>query len=255
MANSDKILFVSGEVNPFTPKSEIGNIVRTLPEMVQDQAGHQVRILMPRYGTISERKNRLHEVIRLSGSEITVGEATDTLKVKVASIPGIRLQVYFMDSADFFKRKGIFATKSGKAYADNPERALFFARAVLQTLSNLGWSPDVVHAFGWMSALMPVLLKNEAQSNELFANAKVVYTPEAEPIADQFSADLVASLGLPASVADQPLQDVAASFADAILLPPSLEGTGDATSLSAEPEAMLAQATACYEHVLNAMPV
>ncbi|MEM6646033.1 MAG: glycogen/starch synthase [Bacteroidota bacterium] len=254
MANSDKILFVSGEVNPFTPKSEIGKIVRTLPEMVQDQAGYQVRILMPRYGTISERRNRLHEVIRLSGSEITVGEATDTLKVKVASIPGIRLQVYFMDSADFFKRKGIFATKAGNPYKDNPQRALFFARAVLQTLSNLGWSPNVVHAFGWMSALMPVLLKNEAQTNELFANAKVVYTPEAEPIADQFSDDVARTLGLPASLANQPLQDVAASYADAVLLPPSLGTAGDATSLSEDADAMLAQATACYEGILNAVP-
>ena len=102
---------------------------------------------MPRYGTVSERRNRLHEVIRLSGSEITLGDHTETLRVKVASIPGIRLQVYFMDNDFYFKRKGIYRDRQGNLFADNLERSAFYARAVIRTIRNLGWQPDLVHAF------------------------------------------------------------------------------------------------------------
>ncbi len=139
-----RILFISGEVAPFSEKSELASVVRSLPESLHESGKFETRIMMPRYGTVSERRNRLHEVIRLSGSEIMLGDRTETLRVKVASIPGIRLQVYFMDNDFYFKRKGIFADKQGKLFEDNLERSAFYARSVIRTIRNLGWQPDLI---------------------------------------------------------------------------------------------------------------
>jgi starch synthase len=177
MANSTRILFVSDEVEPFSKSSATATLVRNLPEQLQHAGDYEMRIMMPRYGTISERKNRLHEVIRLSGTEIEMSDRNETLKVKVASIPGIRLQVYFMDNNHYFKRKGVYATKQGSVFDDNLARALFFARSSLETIRNLGWGPDVVHAFGWMSGFVPMLLRTEFGTDELFANTKAIFTP------------------------------------------------------------------------------
>ena len=130
-----RVLFVAGEVAPFSETSQAAHFARHVPEHLQEEHGVEPRILMPRYGTVSERRNRLHEVIRLSGADVEAGGTSDTLKVKVASIPGIRLQVYFMDSVHFFKRKGVLADrKSHEEFEDNAARALFFARAALGTL-------------------------------------------------------------------------------------------------------------------------
>ena len=174
-----RILFVSEEVAPFTCGSETADLVRILPEQLQESGEFEVRIMMPRYGIISERKNRLHEVIRLSGNVIEVDGRKETLKVKVASIPGIRLQVYFMDNSHYFKRKGIHASKDGDLFPDNAQRAWFFSRAVLDTIQKLGWSPDIVHCFGWLSALTPLILRTEYNQNPIFEKAKSVYTPGA----------------------------------------------------------------------------
>ena len=174
-----RVLFVAGEVAPFSETTDTAQAMRVLPEALQEHQDVEPRILMPRYGVVSERRNRLHEVIRLSGAEITAGDATDTLKVKVASIPGIRLQVYFMDSVHFFKRKGLYRERKTEVlFEDNPARALFFARAALSTVGKLGWGPDVVHAAGWIGALVPHVIKTELADSELFANARTVYTPD-----------------------------------------------------------------------------
>ena len=130
--------------------------------------------MMPRYGTISERRNRLHEVIRLCGTSVPMGKSAQNLKVKVASIPGIRLQVYFMDNAHFFKRKGLHHDKQGNIFADNPERSLFFGRSVIETVRKLRWEPDIVHAVGWISGLLPYLLSSEYADEPLFKNSRVV---------------------------------------------------------------------------------
>ncbi|MBX2818847.1 MAG: glycogen/starch synthase [Rhodothermaceae bacterium] len=172
-----RILFVSEEVAPFTCGSETADLVRILPEQLQESGEFEVRIMMPRYGIISERKNRLHEVIRLSGNVIEVDGRKETLKVKVASIPGIRLQVYFMDNNHFFKRKGIHAAKEGDVFPDNAQRAWFFSQAVLDTIHKLGWTPDIVHCFGWLSALTPLMLRTKYSQNPIFEKAKSVYTP------------------------------------------------------------------------------
>ncbi|MEM8558993.1 MAG: glycogen/starch synthase, partial [Bacteroidota bacterium] len=174
-----RILYVASEVAPFSETTEGAQLVRVLPERLQEAGDYETRILMPRYGVVSERRNRLHEVIRLSGEDIPVGADSDTLRVKVASIPGIRIQVYFMDSVKYFKKKGIYkGKKDGKVFTDNIERALYFARATFATVRKLGWQPDIVHAVGWVAAFAPLLMKHELQDDPLFAEAKSVFTPD-----------------------------------------------------------------------------
>jgi starch synthase len=254
MTNAMRTLFVSGEVAPFTKATEISQLVRTLPELLHESGDFETRIMMPRYGIVSERKNRLHEVIRLSGTEIPLGDQTETLKVKVASIPGIRLQVYFMDNNRLFKRKGIFADKQKKLFPDNLERALFFSRGVLETIRKLGWSPDVVHAFGWISGLTPLLLRTEYASDPLFENVKIVYTPETVDFEARFSEEQAERLGLPAETVNQSPVEIGLNFADAVILPPSQEPINGTPQFGEEAEEIFEKAVALYEQVLNGVP-
>ena len=196
MATPTRILLVSSEVAPYTDRSALSDLVRRLPEQLQEEGDYDVRIMMPRYGTISERKNRLHEVIRLSGTDVRMRGEQTTLKVKVASIPGARLQVYFMDSKTYFKRKGIYAGRDGAAFEDNVERALFFGRSVVNTLEKLRWAPDVLHAFGSMSGLLPMVLRREKADAELFQNTSILYTPDAEPVGAELAAPTLEQLQL-----------------------------------------------------------
>ena len=172
-----RILFVSEEVAPYATLSPIADLVRILPEQLQESGEAEVRIMMPRYGTISERRNRLHEVIRLSGSVIEVDGRKETLKVKVASIPGVRMQVYFMDNKYYMKRKGIYEDQEKGMFEDNPERAFFFSKSVLTTIRKLGWSPDVIHSFGWLSAPVSLLMRSEFGTDPIYEKTKVVFTP------------------------------------------------------------------------------
>jgi starch synthase len=182
---------------------------------MQEAGDFETRILMPRYGVVSERRNRLHEVIRLSGTDIPVGADHDTLKVKVASIPGIRLQVYFMDSMKYFKRKGLEQDrKTGEVWADNPARALFFARAALHTAKRLGWGPEVVHASGWITAFVGHVLRTEWPGDALFEHSKVVFTPDAPANSVVLTAEDAEGLGLPADWAGKDLNDIGLATAD-----------------------------------------
>jgi starch synthase len=223
MANPTKILFISGEVSPFTAGSETAELARRVPEQLQESGDYEMRILMPRYGVISERKNRLHEVIRLSGNDIPMGSDKETLRVKVASIPGVRLQVYFMDNNRYFKRKGLLTDKQGALFDDNAERALFFGRAALMTISNLGWQPDIVHAMGWIAGYVPMLIKNEFAESSLLGQAKVVFTPGKDETGPTLSARKAANLGLGSDplIVERNLNEVGSSFADAVILPPN----------------------------------
>ena len=214
-----RVLFVSAEVAPFSETTETAQLMRVLPEALEEHNDVEPRIIMPRYGVVSERKNRLHEVIRLSGAEISAGGKTDTLKVKVASIPGIRLQVYFMDSVAFFKRKGLWRDRKTEAvFEDNPARALFFARAALSTAQKLGWGPDVVHAAGWVSAFVPHVLQTDLADDELFAATRSVYTPGViEGFEPELSGDEAEALGLPAAWAGRTLRAIGLDTADAVV--------------------------------------
>jgi starch synthase len=170
-----KILFITHEMSPFLELTKISEITRHLPQAMQDK-GFEIRILMPRFGNINERRNRLHEVIRLSGMNIIINDNDNPLIIKVASIPSARMQVYFLDNEEYFQRKHVFADNSNKFYEDNDERTIFFCKGALETVIKLGWSPEIVHCHGWMSALVPAYLKTIYKDDPTFKNSKVVYS-------------------------------------------------------------------------------
>ena len=170
-----RILFVSQEIAPFLPKTELANTARKLPQGVQEN-GKEIRVFMPRFGTINERRHQLHEVIRLSGMNLIINDSDHPLIIKVASIPAARMQVYFIDNDEFFKRKTVFEDKDGNEHVDNDERSMFFCRGVLETVKKLGWKPDVIHCHGWMTALMPLYVKDVYANDPHFDDTKVVYS-------------------------------------------------------------------------------
>ena len=168
-----KILYVSSEVVPYLPESEISSMSFEIPKMVNKQGG-QIRIFMPRYGNINERRHQLHEVIRLSGLNLVINDLDMPLIIKVASIPKERIQVYFIDNEEYFKRKATFAEANGKLFDDNDERAIFFAKGVFETIKRLNWPPDIIHVHGWMSALLPLYFKQIYQDEPIFQKSKII---------------------------------------------------------------------------------
>jgi len=172
---SKKILFISQEITPYLGETKLSKIGRYLPQGIQEK-GKEIRTFMPRYGSINERRNQLHEVIRLSGMNLIIDDTDHPLIIKVASIQSARMQVYFIDNDDYFQRKHTVADSSGKEFDDNDERALFFARGVIETVKKLRWAPDIVHCHGWMTALVPVYLRNIYHDDPLFHNYKIIYS-------------------------------------------------------------------------------
>lgn len=170
-----KVLIVTQEMEPYTNLSIVSKIARELPNQITKE-GMDIRILMPRFGTINERRHRLHEVVRLSGMNIIVDEDDYPLIIKVASLPGARLQVYFLDNDEFFKRKQIFRDKEDKVFKDNAERMVFFCKGVMETVRKFGWPPDIIHCHGWMTSLIPLYLKKAYKDDPIFRNAKLVYS-------------------------------------------------------------------------------
>ena len=168
-----KILFVNSEIFPYLPESDIAKVGRYLPQGIQERK-REIRSFMPRFGCINERKNQLHEVIRLSGMNIIISDVDRPLIIKVASISSARIQVYFIDNEDYFRRKQTFCDASGKSFEDNDERAIFFARGVLETVKKLRWAPDVIHCQGWISHLVPAYLKKAYIDDPIFSSSKVV---------------------------------------------------------------------------------
>tara|TARA_Y100000994_G_scaffold182958_1_gene151754 strand:+ start:4131 stop:4970 length:840 start_codon:yes stop_codon:yes gene_type:complete len=168
-----KILYVSSEVVPYLPESEISSMSFEIPKMVNKQGG-QIRIFMPRYGNINERRHQLHEVIRLSGLNLVINDLDMPLIIKVASIPKERIQVYFIDNEEYFKRKATLRDRDSKLFEDNDERAIFFAKGVFETIKRLNWPPDIIHIHGWMAALLPLYLKNIYKDEPIFQNSKIV---------------------------------------------------------------------------------
>jgi len=171
--NVKKVLFVNSEMTPYLPESEMADIGRYLPQGIQERK-KEIRSFMPRYGCINERKNQLHEVIRLSGMNIIISDVDRPLIIKVASISSARIQVYFIDNDDYFKRKQISCDDNGEFFADNDERAIFFARGVLETVKKLRWAPDVIHCQGWITHLLPAYLKKAYKDDPIFSGSKVV---------------------------------------------------------------------------------
>ena len=249
MAASRRLLFVTGEVAPFTRHSTTAALVRALSEGLQGD--FEARIIAPRYGFISERENSLHEVIRLSGAEIEMGDKRETLSVKVASLPDVRLQVYFMDNDAYFGRKGLAASEDGAPYEDNAERALFFSRAVMETIRSLRWGPDVVHAFGWAGGLTPMLLRTEGRGHELFDGAKTVFTPDDVDAGPGLSTDFAEEMNLSVNgETEHSLVEAGLARADAFIHPPALEANGGPQFEEDEVEHPR-QAAALYDEVLG----
>lgn len=185
-----RILYVASEINPFLKTSDVADFVRKLPQAMQER-GMEIRILVPRFGLINERKNRLHEVVRLSGINIAVGDEEKPLIIKVASIPNAKLQVYFIDNEDYFHRKSVFHDKENNFYEDNDERAIFFCKGVIETVRKLGWTPDIVHCNDWMTSLIPLYLKTTYKNDPLFKESKTVFTVYNTSFSHKFDGDLI----------------------------------------------------------------
>ncbi len=171
--SAKKILFVNAEMYPYLPETRMAKVCRELPQGIQERK-KEIRAFMPRYGCINERKNQLHEVIRLSGMNIIISDVDRPLVIKVASISAARIQVYFIDNEDYFRRKQVDRDEKGHFFADNGERAIFFARGVLETVKKLRWAPDIIHCSGWISHVLPLYLKKAYKDDPIFSNSKVV---------------------------------------------------------------------------------
>jgi starch synthase len=170
-----RVLFISSEIYPYLEMNEQSKIARFLPQGIQER-GKEIRTFMPRFGCINERRNQLHEVIRLSGMNLIIDDSDHPLIIKVASIQAARMQVYFIDNEEYFQRKQTYRDASGAFFNDNDDRAIFFGRGVLETVKKLGWSPDIIHCHGWMTALVPLFIKTSYKDDPMFHNSKVVYS-------------------------------------------------------------------------------
>lgn len=186
MSAKKRVLFLTQEMSPYTDLSEISEILKKLPLYTQDN-GMEIRVLMPRFGSINERRHRLHEVVRLSGMNIIINDDDYPLIIKVASLPGARLQVYFLDNEEFFKRKFMFEDQAGKLYDDNQDRMVFFCKGAVETVRKFGWSPDVVHCHGWMTSLVPFYLRTAYKDDPLFKKSKIIYSVYNESLESNFN--------------------------------------------------------------------
>jgi len=186
MEEPKRVLYVSSSVFPYMPESDISTVGRFLPQGIQE-LGKEIRSFMPRYGLVNERRNQLHEVIRLSGMNIVINGTDHPLVIKVSSISSARMQVYFIDNEDYFHRKAMDSDAEGVFFKDNDERALFFARGVLETVKKLRWKPDIVHCQGWITALVPLFLKKMYQADPVFSDAKVILSLYNDHLEESFS--------------------------------------------------------------------
>lgn len=214
MTKAKKVLFITQELTPYVPENQMSLTGRKLPHAVQD-SGREIRTFMPKWGNINERRNQLHEVIRLSGMNIVIDDTDHPLIIKVASIQAARMQVYFIDNDEYFHKRLMLADEQGNEYEDNAERAIFYARGVLETLKKLRWCPDVIHCHGWMSSIVPLYIKTAYREEPPFVNAKVLFTaydemPEAAPVSNfadciafrEANAEVLAASGVDLSAPD-----------------------------------------------------
>lgn len=172
----NRVLYITHEMVPYMQsETDMAKASRELPQGMQER-GWEIRNFMPRFGCINERRHQLHEVIRLSGMNIIVNDTDQPLIIKVASIPAGRIQVYFIDNEEFFQRKHVLVDEKDHFFADNDERSIFFCKGVLETVKKLGWTPDIVHCHGWMSALVPFYLKTVFKNDPVFSGAKIVFS-------------------------------------------------------------------------------
>lgn len=223
-----KILFITQEIEPYVPQSHYTLLGRQMSQYMLEH-GREIRSFMPKWGNINERRNQLHEVIRLSGMNLIIDDTDHPLIIKVASIPAARMQVYFIDNEDFFHKRLATGDANGKEYNDNAERAIFYARGVLETVKKLRWVPDVIHCQGWMAAIVPVLIKTAYHDEPSFRDCKVIYSVTDQPLTKDLPENFPAAItyrdcnesvlsdfSTPLKAAD--LQKLAIKYSDGITL-------------------------------------
>ncbi len=224
-----KILFVTQEMMPYVPSSELAVMGRKLPQEIQEK-GREIRTFMPKWGNINERRNQLHEVIRLSGMNLIIDDTDHPLIIKVASIQAARMQVYFIDNDDYFLKRQMSLDEDGKEYEDNGERAVFYARGVLETVKKLRWMPEVIHCQGWMSALVPLYIKKAYREEPSFCDCKVIYSVTSEELKRPMGTNFRNSIlfrevdgsvldGFSPEVTFEELNKLAIDFADGVTVP------------------------------------
>lgn len=203
-----RILYITQEIFPYLPETPISHISRYLPQAIQDK-GHEIRTFMPKFGNINERRNQLHEVIRLSGMNLIIDDSDHSLIIKVASIQSARMQVYFIDNDDFFQNRETLFDVNGVEYDDNDARSIFFIRGVMETIKKLRWVPDVIHCHGWFTALAPIYIKKGYMDDPCFKNTKVIYSVYDENFEKPFRDGFPEKLRFD-TIGDQEIEDVRA---------------------------------------------
>lgn len=193
MTKANKVLFITQEITPYVSESEMSLVGRNLPQAIQEK-GREIRTFMPKWGNINERRNQLHEVIRLSGMNLIIDDTDHPLTIKVASIQSARMQVYFIDNDDYFQNRLQVVDENGVEYEDNDARAIFYARGVLETVKKLRWCPDVIHCHGWMTALAPLYIKKAYKDEPSFRDAKVVFSLYDNDFKEPFHPDFASKL-------------------------------------------------------------
>jgi len=255
MPSSTRLLFVAGALTPYTERSSLASLTRSLPEAVQKAGDFEIRLMMPCYGNINEREHNLHEVIRLSDTEVPMGEDTETVTVKVASVPNTQLQVYFMDHDDYFGRDGRATDADGTPYDDNAKRALFFTRSVLETVRKLRWGPSLIHSFGWISSFTPSLLDSVYADVDLFDTTKSVFTPGGDDPGPRVQSAFAERAGLSLDGnTGSTLPELGHTYADATILPPMHSSSNGVPVFDEDTEARTEQAVSLYDQMLGEVP-
>ena len=227
MTKANKVLFITQEITPYVSESEMSLVGRNLPQAIQEK-GREIRTFMPKWGNINERRNQLHEVIRLSGMNLIIDDTDHPLFIKVASIQSARMQVYFIDNDDYFQNRLQVTDENGEEYEDNDARAIFYARGVLETVKKLRWCPDIIHCHGWMTALAPLYIKKAYKDEPSFRDAKVIFSLYEDDFKQPFHADFSNKLllkgiakkdiaGLKEPIDYTALCKLAADFSDGII--------------------------------------
>ena len=204
MSAKKRILFIANEMSPYLELTEFSEVVNKLA-IKANESGFEVRCIMPRFGTINERRHRLHEVVRLSGINVSIDNEDFPLQIKVASLPNARLQVYFLDNEDLFKRKHVFTDDDNQWFDDNSLRTVFFCKGALETVKKFGWPPDIIHCSGWMSGLIPFYLKTVYKKEPVFAHSKVIYTIGENTFEENLGSDFVKKAQIHATLKEKDL--------------------------------------------------
>ena len=205
MSTKKRILFIANEMSPYLEMTEFAETVNRLA-VLSNNNDFEVRCIMPRFGIINERRHRLHEVVRLSGINITVDNDDYPLIIKVASLPNARLQVYFLDNEDYFKRKFVFTDEDDKWYSDNDIRTVLFCKGALETVKKFGWPPDIIHCSGWMTGLIPMFIRTAYKKEPVFNHAKIVYTLGPNTFKDKMGPDFIRMATLNENVTKKELE-------------------------------------------------